>query len=128
MRMPQMKKVLHPELSYKICGICFDIHNKLGRMRSEKSYGDALEAILKESDINYQREVALDPSFGGEKDRRNIPDFIIDDKIILDIKAKRIITKEDYFQMKRYLSVSNKNLGLIVNFKQKHINPKRVLN
>ena len=59
---------------------------------------------------------------------RNIRDFVIEDKIILDLKAKRIVTKEDYYQMKRYLAVSNKKLGLIVNFRQKYISPKRILN
>ena len=58
----------------------------------------------------------------------NIPDFIIDKKIILEIKAKRIITKDDYYQVKRYLVSSNLQLGIIVNFRQKYLSPKRVLN
>ena len=126
--MQQINKVLYPELSYKICGLCFDAHNKLGRFKSEKSYADLLEKLFIENNVIYNRELALDPSFVGEKERRNIPDFIVDDKIILDAKAKRIITKEDYFQMKRYLDSSGKKLGLIVNFRQKYLSPKRVLN
>jgi len=121
-------KVLYPDLSYKICGLYFKTHNELGRFRSEKSYADALEELLKKNNISYKREQSLSSSFKGEQKRRNIPDFIIENKIILDIKAKRIITKEDYFQMKRYLVVSNKRLGLIVNFRQKYISPKRILN
>ncbi|MCX6740373.1 MAG: GxxExxY protein [Candidatus Parcubacteria bacterium] len=121
-------KVLYPDLSYKICGLCFNVHNQLGRFRNEKSYADALEGLLKENNISYFREKPFNPSFEEEKERRNIPDFLIEDKIILDLKAKRIITKEDYFQMKRYLISGNKKLGLIVNFRQKYISPKRVLN
>ena len=64
----------------------------------------------------------------GERNGRNIPDFIIDDKIILDLKAKPIVTKEDYYQMKRYLKSSQKRLGIIVNFRQPHLYPKRILN
>ncbi len=132
MRMQQIEnkkgKVLHPDLSYKICGLCFKVHNELGRFRSEKSYADALEELLKKNNINYKREQSLSSSFKGEQKRRNIPDFIIENKIILDLKAKRIILKEDYFQMKRYLVASNKKLGLIVNFRQKYISPKRILN
>ena len=126
--MQEMDKVIYPELSYKVCGLCFKVHNNLGQFRSEKSYADALENLLKLEGIEYKREFALGSSFEGEDDRRNIPDFIIEDKIILDLKAKRIVTKEDYYQMKRYLTVSNKKLGLIVNFRQKYINPKRILN
>jgi GxxExxY protein len=128
--MPRIKnnELIYPKLSYLLNGLLFKIHNKLGRFRSEKEYGDALEQILKENGISYQREVALPPSFEGEKSKRNIPDFIINNKIILEIKAKRIITKEDYFQMRRYLAAYQKKLGIIVNFRQKSIVPKRVLN
>lgn len=128
MRMQRMEKIIFPELSYKICGLCFEIHNRLGQFRSEKSYADALEEVLKTSGITYQREHSLDASFVGENNRRNIPDFMIEDKIVMDLKTKRIITKEDYFQMKRYLTASGKKLGLIVNFRQKYLNPKRILN
>lgn len=121
-------KLIFPELSYIICGLCYKIHNKLGRYKNEKQYADAFENILKENKICFSREIALDKSFDGEKDRRNIPDFIVQDKIIIDLKAKRIITKEDYYQMKRYLDASNKQLGLIVNFRQNYLSPKRVLN
>ncbi|MBU4348205.1 GxxExxY protein [Patescibacteria group bacterium] len=126
--MQQINKVLYPDLSYKICGLCFEVHNKIGRFKSEKSYADFLEKLFKDNDVQYVRETALMPNFDGEKERRNIPDFIIEDKIIFDAKTKRIITKEDYFQMKRYLVSSNKKLGLIVNFRQKYLNPKRILN
>jgi GxxExxY protein len=126
--MPQIKeKVLYPELSYAICGICFDIQNKLGRFRSEKSYADALEEELRIKKIGFKREMPLPPSFEGEASRRNIPDFIIDEKIILDCKAKRIITREDYYQMQRYLSAYAKELGLLINFQQHYLSPKRIL-
>lgn len=122
------KSILHPELSYKICGLCFTIHNNLGRFKNENQYADALEILLKENNISYVREKSLPISFQGERQRRNIPDFIIEDKIIVDLKAKRITTKEDYFQVKRYLDSYKKELGIIVNFRQKYIYPKRVLN
>lgn len=129
MQIPQIKgdKVLHPELSYKICGLCFSAHNELGRYRNEKQYADAIEVALKENKIIYIREKRMTPSFEGENCCRNIPDFIIDDKIVLDLKAKAIITKEDYFQMRRYLASGNFKLGIVVNFRQKYLRPKRIL-
>lgn len=122
-------KIIYPELSYIICGLCFKAHNKLGRFRNEKQYADALEALLKkENDLEYKRETALSSSFRGEKPRRNIPDFIIENKIVLDLKAKLKITKEDYYQMQRYLVSSNKKLGIIANFRRVNLQPKRILN
>ena len=120
--------MLHPELSYRIYGFCFKIHNELGRYRNEKQYADALESVLKTNGVAYSREELLPPSFKGEKSRRNIPDFIVEDKIVIDLKAKRLITKEDYYQMKRYLVSCNKDLGIIVNFREYYLKPKRVLN
>ncbi len=120
--------LIYPQLSYFLNGLLFKVHNQLGRFRNERQYADAVEEVLQISDIKYQREKSLPVSFKGEQNRRNIPDFLIEDKIILDIKAKRLITKEDYFQMRRYLVSYNRKLGIIVNFRQSSINPKRVLN
>lgn len=120
-------KVLYRGLSYEVCGLCFKTHNTLGRFRNEKQYGDALETLLKQAGISYKRELVLPSSFPGEKNIRNRIDFLIDDKIILDIKAKPIITKDDYYQMQRYLVSYNKQLGIIVNFRQKYLSPKRIL-
>jgi GxxExxY protein len=122
------EKILHKELSYKIYGLCFKAHNDLGSFRSEKSYADYLAQLLKDSYLRFVREMALPVSFPGEYGGRNIPDFIIEDKIILDVKARRLISKSDYYQMKRYLVVSELELGLIVNFHQRYLAPKRVLN
>lgn len=121
------EKVLYPELSFKLCGLLFDVHNELGSERSEMSYADAFEQKLKQESLPYTREKALAPSFTGEGTRRNVPDFTIKGIIVIDLKAKRIVTKEDYFQMRRHLVASGMKLGLIVNFRQKYLYPKRVL-
>ncbi|MBN1325848.1 GxxExxY protein [Candidatus Falkowbacteria bacterium] len=121
-------KIIYPELSFKICGLCYETHNKLGRYLNEKQYADYLEELFKNNGIKYEREKPLLPLFNGERLARNIPDFVIEDVIILDLKAKFMVTKQDYFQMQRYLNSANKKLGLIVNFRRKFLHPKRVLN
>ena len=121
-------ELIYPQLSYKIYGLCYKVHNQLGRFRNEKQYADAFEQLLKENDIAYKREDPIPLSFRGEKPRRNIPDFVIEDKVVVDFKIKRIVTKEDYYQMIRYLQSYNKRLGLIINFRQNYLTPKRVLN
>ena len=107
--------------------VCFTIHNSLGRFRNEQQYADAFEEKLKSSGLKYKREKSLPPSFKGEYNNRNIPDFIVEDKIVIDIKAKRLISKEDYFQMKRYLVSSGLHLGIIINFRQNVLTPKRIV-
>ena len=121
-------KLIYPELSYKITGIFFAVHNELERFRNEKQYGDKIEHYLKEFQISYEREKVLPISFSGEHEGRNKVDFLVNDAIILEIKAKRILTREDYYQMKRYLVALNKKLGILVNFQQRYLAPKRILN
>src|SRR3989344_4306102 len=113
------KKIIEPELSYKIVGICFDTHNTLGRYCREKQYCDYIEDKLKENKISYERE--LIDNFG------NRFDFLIDNEIVLEIKAKPLILKADYCQTQRYLQISKKKLALLVNFQNKYIRPIRVV-
>ncbi len=126
--MEKFNKLIYPELSYKITGILFAVHNDLGRFRNEKEYADALERELKKFKILYEREKILPPSFEHELKWRNKIDFLIDNKIILEIKSKRLLTKDDYYQTKRYLISLNKKLGLLANFRDKYLKPRRILN
>ena len=123
-----MTSLIYRDLSYKITGLLFEVHNELGRYRNEKQYADKFEEILKREKIKYLREYWIPQSFAGERKNRNRVDFIIEDRIIIDFKAKTIITKEDYFQMQRYLITLKKRLGIIVNFRRKYLKPKRIVN
>jgi len=117
-------KIIEKELSYKLGGIFFEIQNELGRFCRERQYADLLEKKLIEKKLNFKREYPLEIA-----DRKsNFVDFIIENKILIDLKAKPFIEKDDFFQMKRYLKIANLKLGLIVNFQDRYLKPKRVLN
>ncbi|MFH0890751.1 MAG: GxxExxY protein [Candidatus Liptonbacteria bacterium] len=120
-------QLIYPELSCRICGLCFKVQNELGRFRNEKQYADFLEKLLKESGFSYRRELRIEPSFPGEEAGRSIADFVVEDKIVLELKTKRLVSREDYFQVKRYLISSGLKLGILVNFRQKVLTPKRIL-
>ena len=112
--------LIYPELSYKINGILFSTHNELGQYAREKQYGDVVERLLKRAKHTTQRECRV-------SDSGNIADFIIDNKIDLELKAKRLLTKEDYEQVQRYLQETQLKLGILVNFRNQYIKPVRVV-
>jgi len=122
-RMPE--KIIYPELSYKITGLLFKAHNQLGRYCKEKQYQDIIEELFKKRNVNFvrEKEIPISTEICG-----NRTDFIIEDKIILECKAKSFTTKQDYYQLLRYLKASNIRLGLLVNFRNRHLRPKRILN
>jgi len=70
----------------------------------------------------------LPESFRGGRKGRNRIDFLIDDKIILEIKCKRFLDKDDYYQTQRYLHAFNKKLAILVNFRDQRVKPRRILN
>lgn len=122
------KDIVYPDLSFQVNGILFTVRKKLGRFRNEEQYCDGIEQELKRLKIDYEREKILDQSFENEKPGRNKVDFLIDNRIVLEVKAKQFITKEDYYQVRRYLSSLNKKLAILVNMRRYYVNPKRILN
>ncbi|MEX0933786.1 MAG: GxxExxY protein [Candidatus Paceibacterota bacterium] len=119
-------KIIYRELSYKITGICFNVHNTLGRFCREKQYGDALETLLHEKCVSFKREQAL-PIELVENNFTNKVDFVIDNKIILEIKAKPALLRADYDQTQRYLQAGKYKLGLLINFRNRYVKPIRII-
>lgn len=116
----RVDKIIYPELSYTITGILFSVHNELGQYAREKQYGDLIEKKFDEIKIPYKRELAI-------SNTGNILDFMVEDKIILELKNARILTKEHYRQIQNYLQQTQMKLGLLVNFRNKYLKPVRII-
>jgi len=117
-------KIVEKELSYQLGGIFFVIQNEYGRFCKERQYGDVFAIKLQEISLPFQKEVSVE--IGGRKS--NFIDFVICGRIIVELKAKPFLSKEDFLQVKRYLAVSGIELGLLVNFQDKYLKPRRILN
>lgn len=126
MRANDTNKIIFPELSYKLVGLLFEAHNKIGRFGREKQYSDFLEKLFKTNRIIFEREKVL-PVGCLENKFTNRVDFGVEGQILLELKAKPIVTKEDYYQMNRYLDASGYKLGIIVNFRRQYLQPIRVI-
>ena len=125
--MPE-RKIIHKELCYQLNGIFYEIHNGLSRYSNHKQYADAMEIIFKEKGIKYKREVDVPIEFSGGTIKGNRIDFLVEKLIPIDIKVEKYITKADFMQMLRYLKATKRKLGIIVNFREKTLKPKRVIN
>lgn len=126
-----MEGLIYPKLSYKVTGLCLQTFKEMGRFCREKQYADRFEELLNKEDLKYKREFDLSKYLKSTDIKGNIVDFIIkgfDGIVLVDFKAKKFITKEDYFQMQRYLKCAKIKLGLIVNFRNTFLKPKRVIN
>ncbi|MEX0273228.1 MAG: GxxExxY protein [Flavobacteriaceae bacterium] len=123
-----MGKLIHKHESYFVIGLCMDVHNELGKGFSEVVYGDAMEIELKRNEVPYKREVKYNIDYKGTLLKHHYyADFVIDNKIILEIKAIESLTKAHTKQVLNYLAVSKLKLGLLVNFGEDSLNYNRII-
>ncbi len=123
-----MAELLYKEESFKIIGICMEIHKTLGMGLKEINYKDAMEIEFMEQSILYEREKRFLVKYK-DKVLRNpyFADFLIHDSIILEIKSAVCIVPAHIAQTLSYLSVSQQKLGMIINFGEKSLVWKRVV-
>ncbi len=122
------KTLIYKQEAYKIIGCCMEVHKELGRGFNEVVYGDALEIEFKMNNIKYSREKKFNIFYKGEKlPRYYKADFIIFDKVVLEIKAINQLSKSDYKQTINYLATSKLKLGLLINFGEDSLVYKRVI-
>jgi GxxExxY protein len=123
-----MHDLLYKEETYKIIGLCMEVHKILGKGHQEKVYGDALEIELKENNISYVRENHYQLYYKGIKlNHSYYSDFTINGEIILEIKALQSISSNEIKQVLNYLAASKCKLGLLVNFGENSLTYKRII-
>ncbi len=114
--------------SYEIIGICMEIHRILGKGLLEIVYKDAIEYEFKQRNIQYEREKKYEVVYKGIiLPHFFYADFVVFDKIILEVKAQKGIVDEHISWVINYLAVSRCQLGLIVNFGENSLVTKRVI-
>lgn len=105
-----------------------EVHNNLGAGFLEIVYKDALELEFRKSGIGFEREKMYEVNYKGVVlPHRFYADFVVFDKIILEVKGISGISEEFIAQALNYLKVSGNQLALIVNFGELKLNSKRVV-
>lgn len=120
--------LVYPELSYKIVGFSFEIFNQIGGGHKEVIYQKAYAMILKENKINFKEQVYYPVRFMGKTIGKNFFDFLIDDKIVVELKKDMRFSKAHIDQVLNYLKVSNLKLAILINFGNEGAICKRIIN
>ncbi|AZB01828.1 GxxExxY protein [Chryseobacterium joostei] len=117
------------EETYRIIGICMEVHNQLGAGFLEIVYKDALEIEFQRAGIFYEREKEYSVYYKGILlPHKFYADFVVFDNVILEVKGlQRGIADEHIAQVINYLKVSQNKIGLIVNFGELKLNYKRLI-
>lgn len=121
-------KVIHKELSYKIVGVAFDVYNSLGPGHHEKYYHRGFALGLQEGGLSFKREVLVPLRFKDKSVGRYYLDFLVEDKIIVELKRGDYFSKKNIDQVNAYLKSTGLQLAILINFTSTGVKFMRLLN
>ncbi len=121
-----MEKKIDDDLTYKIIGCAMKVHSTLGNGFQEVIYQRCLAIELEKQSINYEREKEMPIFYEGIEVGTRRADFIVEEKVMVELKA--IIQLEDVHlaQGLNYLSAYNLEKGLLLNFGSTSLQVKRL--
>jgi GxxExxY protein len=108
--------LLYPKESYTVRGVAFDIYKQFRNNHKEKVYHNAFYLGLTYKGLKVEREKRLNIYYNNQKIGTYTPDLIVNNIILIELKAKPKLAKEDIKQFWHYLKGSNYKLGFLINF------------
>jgi len=118
---------IYKDLTYKIIGAIYEVHKELGSVHKEIIYHKAIAIELAEKGIPFVEEKSIDVKYKEKKIGVYRPDFIIDDKVILEVKVAPAITKAMRDQVYYYVKGTKYKLVLLANFGTTKVGIKRLI-
>ncbi len=120
--------LIEPELSYRIVGILFQVYNELGSGHLERVYQRAVRDALTRAGIAFQEQVAISVRFKERVIGRFLCDFLIESKVLLELKIGNRFTPRNIQQVTSYLKSLQFPLAILANFGRDGVIFKRILN
>ncbi len=120
--------IIYPELSYQIIGILFSVFNSLGYGYKEKYYQKAIANELETAKLTFKEQVPFAISFHDKIIGRHFLDFLIDGKVVLEIKQGDRLSRSDMTQVTGYLRTTGLKLAILARFSRKGLIFKRIIN
>ncbi len=110
-------EIIYEDESYRIMGACFEVYKEMGCGFVEPVYQECLELELAIQGVPFVAQAALRLRYKGRRlKRKYTPDFILFEKIVLEIKAVQELADKHRAQVDNYLKATGYRLGLLVNF------------
>lgn len=104
------------ETTYRIRGAVFEVNKVLGSGFLEKVYQNALEFELKQQGLHVQAEVPVSVKYKGQLVGDHRLDLIVNDSVILELKAQQRLPLSAEPQLINYLKATDKSVGMLINF------------
>jgi GxxExxY protein len=108
--------LLHKELTDEILNAFYEVYNELGYGFVEKVYQNSLFFELKDRGLRVVAQKRCNVSYKGREVGEFFTDLVIDDLVILELKANERIKEDHELQLQNYLKASNIEIGLVLNF------------
>src|SRR3989344_3514797 len=118
---------LYEDLTYKIRGAAFTVRRELGLGHKESVYHYALASEFKKLGLVFDSQKTLPVLYNGEKVGSYVPDFIVKNKILIELKSLPEIGRPQQEQVWSYLKGSQYKLALLINFGSKDVEIKRLI-
>ncbi len=127
---PKIRKqdLLYPDLSYEIIGALLAVYKALGPGLPEKVYQRAVAEELRRRGIKFQEQVPVKIIYEGIPIGIYYADFVIEDKIVLELKTYRFFSRKNIDQTVGYLKSLKLQLGMLANFTRNGLEYKRIIN
>ena len=122
-----MSEIIYKDLSYKIMDAAFTVHNTLGSGFLEKVYENALMIELQNRKIGCQQQHPIKVYYNEQVVGDYVADILVENKIILEIKAVQMLTEIQDAQLMNYLKATKLKLGILLNFASTKLESKRIV-
>ena len=104
------------DLTEKIIGIFYEVYNELGYGFLEKVYENAVMIELRQADISAKAQMPISVMYGNETIGEYTADILVENKVIVEIKAVKALMAEHEAQLLNYLKATEIEVGLLINF------------
>jgi len=118
---------IHSEITGKVLKAFFNVYNTIGFGFAEKVYENALVIELKKSGLKCEKQVSINVYYENEIVGAYYADLIVEDVVILELKAVETIIDQHEVQLVNYLRATNKEVGMLLNFGTEPQYKRRVL-